>query len=174
MAKSNSKPRLVVETNREDFLSTGRVQIAAVEGSGEYREVLDSETLDLNEYPENIIWNLIYSGVSGVLGQRTSEIKGARDKLDYLRGREFVQWPNGNWAARRASAGGGPVPLWIRAVARVKGVAESVAAREAEKLEPEDREKIKNNPKILEAMEELRAEAQEAEAPDFSDLLTEE
>lgn len=176
MATSNSKakPRLVVETDRDTFLSTGELVLAAVEGSGEYREILDSETLRVVDLPENIQLQLMYSGVSGVIGQRTSEVQGAREKLQYLRDRELVQWPAGNWAAKRSSAGGGPVPLWIRAVARVKGCSESAAAKEAEKMSQEDREKIKNHPKVLEAIEEIKKESGEQSGPDFSDLLGEE
>lgn len=170
---TNAQGRLVIETDREEFIRTGKLTLAAVEGSGEYRTVLDSEELDVSQLPEGIQRQLEYSGVSGVIGQRTSEIKGAREKLDYLRERELVQWPQGNWAAKRSSAGGGPVPLWIRAVARVYNSTESEAAKSVQKYTEDQKEKIKNHPSIVEAIQKIKEESQEAEAPDLSDLLEE-
>lgn len=157
----------------QTFVEEGELFLRAIEGKGESARVLDSEPVNPLEWPVEIQRRLLWKGLGATIEGRSSEVKGARQKLDYLRERELRLWPQGQWAAKREGGGGGPVPLWIRAVARVKGISETQAAQAMEHYSEEQREAIKANPQVQEAREAIKAEARESkpEAGALDDLL---
>lgn len=136
------------------------------EGNVEWTQV-GERVYSFNDLPKEIQMRCALFGFQQAIQQRASDENGEKKLEEFDAVVESLN--QGNWT-RRSSAGSGPVPLYVRAVAALYGVSESDAMRSIQNYSTEEREKIKENPKVKEKIEALRAESQEA-SPDLSDLM---
>lgn len=77
----------------------------------------------------------------------------------------------GDWNAARVSSGGSSLSLLVRAVAKVYGFDTEAAKAKVDELDDEKLKQVRNSPKIIRAIAELRAERAAAKGNDTADAL---
>lgn len=141
------------------------------EGNEKEPEVYRSFSLPFDELPEEMQRRVSLFGYHQLLVQRSGPTGATlEEKAENIEdvSRQLIE---GTWSARAIGGGAGPIPLAARALARVKGVPESVAQAKWKSLDKATKETLKANAKIAAAMEEIREESRETPSMDLDDLI---
>lgn len=148
------------------------VLVSEYEGEGwsdEDKKVLQTETFNVSDVPASLETSdepksLAAYGLSKILQERPSGIKGAAEKLDAMRS-AFSVLCSGKWREYKEGGGRGPKldAIFVQAVADEKKVKVPQAEAALRKMDKETIKQIRNLPTIQDRMEKLRASADKGE-----------
>lgn len=149
------------------------VTVVEYEGEGwsdEDKKVLQEERFNVADVPAELTTNdepksLAAYGLSKVLQERPSQIKGSAEKLAAMR-ESFEVLKGGKWREYKEGGGSrGPKldAIFVQAVADEKKVKVPQAEAALRKMDKDTIKQIRNLPAIQARMEKLRASAEEGD-----------
>lgn len=168
--------RIKWDLDTENGTATAILTRKEVDDSGNDVAVeVDRQTFDIQTLIESGVGNFVaLYGLSKILQDRSSSKAAGPEKMEEM-GNVFGYLKAGQTKAPRSGGGGGGtssgVPLVVEAIARIKGISVSDASRSWKQTDKTTKEAIKENPKVVEAMEAIKAERSEQKEVDLEDLV---
>jgi hypothetical protein len=144
--------RLSVELKADD----ATVNVSVIER--ESGDVVESESFNAKELPDNIRPTVALYGLSKLLQDRSSDTDSGPEKLDAMR-EVFAMFKAGQYERER-KAGAPVVSAEVEALATLKRITVAQAQAALRKYTKEQREKILGNAAIVEKAKEIRAARQ--------------
>jgi hypothetical protein len=144
--------RLSVELKADD----ATVNVSVIER--ESGDVVESESFNAKELPDNIRPTVALYGLSKLLQDRSSDTDSGPEKLDAMR-EVFSMFKAGQYERER-KAGAPVVSAEVEALATLKRITVAQAQAALRKYTKEQREKILGNAAIVEKAKEIRAARQ--------------
>lgn len=141
--------RLSVELKADD----ATVNVSVIER--ESGDVVESESFNAKELPDNIRPTVALYGLSKLLQDRSSDTDSGPEKLDAMR-EVFAMFKAGQYERER-KAGAPVVSAEVEALATLKRITVAQAQAALRKYTKEQREKILGNAAIVEKAKEIRA-----------------
>lgn len=123
---------------------------------------------EMGDFTDEMQERLFSYGLAKLLMDRASQVDMGREKLVDMR-LTLDALLAGEWK-REAKRGPSMVPVWVEAVARVKGVAVAQIQASLKGYSDEQKAAIKANSKVAEAIKAIEEERKAAESVSLDDL----